>query len=164
MINIKIFVSLNESDLVCIVILEEYVFLEEIEYGRLFFFVKWGFLLKCLCELDNCVVEEIYLFYEFIFNMLLRKLFYIEYILGVIVIILNFVVMFILFGCCLFCISIFFILLGNISVCDIFMGVYLVLIVRYIVYEFIVNVGNYFRMDVFVNDYCIIMGVIFMMV
>ena len=99
--------------------------------------------------------------YELTLNTLPRKLFYTEYILGAIAIILNLVVMFISFGCRSLRASTSFILLGNISVCDIFMGVYSVLIARYTVYEFIVNAGNYPRMDVFVNDYCTIMGVIF---
>lgn len=96
--------------------------------------------------------------------MLLWKLFYIEYIFGIIVVVLNFVVVFICFGCCLMWKSMLFILIGNIGVCDVIMGVYLVLIVRYIVYEFIVNENEYFGMDIFVNVYCDIMGVIFIIV
>ena len=161
LINTKILVSSNESDLACIVTSEKYVFPEEIEYGRSLLFVKRGFSPQCLCESENCVAEDIYLPYDLTLNTLPRKLFYTEYILGAIAIILNLVVMFISFGCRSLRTSTSFILLGNISVCDIFMGVYSVLIARYTVYEFIVNAGNYPRIDVFVNDYCTIMGVIF---
>lgn len=68
---------------------EKYVFPEEIEYGRSLLFVKRGFSPQCLCESDNCVAEDIYLPYDLTLNTLPRKLFYTEYILGAIAIILK---------------------------------------------------------------------------
>lgn len=102
--------------------------------------------------------------YDWMFNIFLRKLFYVEYMFGVIVFMLNVLVVFICFGLILLWKSIFFILIGNIGFCDVMMGVYLILFGRFIVYEFIMNIEKYFDIDVFVNLYCIVMGVIFIIV
>ncbi|XP_022802112.1 leucine-rich repeat-containing G-protein coupled receptor 4-like [Stylophora pistillata] len=161
LVNTELLVSSNDSDMACIVTPEEYFFSGEIEYGRSLLFVRRGFSPQCLCESDSCIAEEIFMPYILTLNKLPRKLFYTEYILGATAVILNLVVMFISFGCRSLRTSTSFLLLGNIGVCDIFMGVYSILIARYTVYELIVNKGSYTGMDVFVNDYCTLMGVIF---
>ena len=161
LVKTELLINLNDSDMACIMTSEEYSAPEEIDYGRSLAFVNRGFSPQCLCESHNCYMEEIATPYDQALNMLPRKLFYTEYILGAVAVVLNLVVIFISFGCRSLRKSTSFILLGNIGVCDVLMGVYSILIARYTVYEFIVNEGDYPGMDVFVNDYCTIMGVIF---
>lgn len=156
----ELLIESNESDLACITVPEEFVFADEIEYGRSLSFVRRGFSPQCLCE-DNCFMKEIGTPYDLALNTLPRKLFYVEYIFGVIAVVLNLVVVFICFGSRSMRNSTSFILIGNIGVCDVIMGVYSLLIARYTVYEFIVNEKEYPGMDTFVNDYCSIMGAIF---
>ncbi|KAL9988480.1 hypothetical protein ACROYT_G002930 [Oculina patagonica] len=160
LIKTELLINLNDSELACIVQPEYYLFADEVEYGRSLLFVKRGFSPQCLCE-GNCFVAEIGTPFNKALNSLPRKLFYIEYILGAIAVVLNLVVIFISFGGRSLRKSTSFILIGNIGICDVIMGVYSVLIARYNVYEFIVNENEYPGMDVFVNDYCTIMGAIF---
>ncbi|KAL9988476.1 hypothetical protein ACROYT_G002925 [Oculina patagonica] len=160
LVKTELLINLNDSEQACIVDPEEYVFADEIKYGRSLSFVKRGFSPQCLCE-GNCFVAEIGTPFNVALNSLPRKLFYVEYIFGAIAVVLNLVVIFVSFGCRSLRKSTSFILIGNIGVCDVIMGVYSVLIARYTVYEFIVNENEYPGMDVFVNDYCTIMGAIF---
>lgn len=160
LVKTELLISLNDTEHVCIREPEEYAFVDEIEYGKSLSFVNGGFSPQCLCE-ENCFVKEIGTPFNVALNALPRKLFYVEYIFGAIAVILNFFVVFISFGCQSLRKSTSFILIGNIGVCDIIMGVYSILIARYTVYEFIVNEHEYDGMDVFVNDYCTIMGAIF---
>lgn len=160
LLRTELLINLNDSELACIVEPEEYVFADEIEYGKSLSFVKRGFSPQCLCE-ENCYVKEIVTPYSLTLNSLPRKLFYVEYIFGSIAVVLNLMVVFITFGSRSLRKSTSFILIGNIGVCDVIMGVYSILIARYTVYEFIVNENEYSGMDVFVNDYCTIMGAIF---
>ena len=160
LVKTELLMKLNDSDLSCISEPEEFIFADEIQYGRSISFVRRGFSPQCLCE-DNCFLKEIGRPYDLALNTLPRNLFYVEYIFGVIAVVLNLVVVFICFGCRSMRKSTSFILIGNIGVCDVIMGVYSVLIARYTVYEFIVNENEYPGMDTFVNDYCDIMGVIF---
>lgn len=160
LVKTELLIQLNDSELACIFEPEEFIFADEIEYGRSLSFTKRGFSPQCLCE-DNCFFKEIGTPYNLALNTLPRKLFYVEYIFGAIAVVLNLVVVCICFGCRSLRNSTSFILIGNIGVCDVIMGVYSVLIARYTVYEFIVNENEYLGMDTFVNDYCNIMGVIF---
>ena len=161
LVKTELLTELNDSDSACIFKSEEYFsFSDEIEYGRSLSFVRRGFSPQCLCE-DNCFSKEIGTPYDLALNTLPRKLFYVEYIFGIIAVILNLVVVFICFGCRPMRNSTSFILIGNIGVCDVIMGVYSVLIARYTVYEFIANEKEYPGMDTFVNVYCDIMGAIF---
>lgn len=160
LVKTELLTELNDSDSACIFVPEEFYFLDEIEYGRSLSFVRRGFSPQCLCE-DNCFSKEKGAPYNLALNMLPRKLFYTEYIFGIIAVVLNLVVVFICFGCRSMRKSTSFILIGNIGVCDVIMGVYSVLIARYTVYEFIVNENEYPGMDTFVNVYCDIMGAIF---
>ena len=153
--------SLNKSESQCIIEAENYHFADEVEYGNSLFAVKQGFSPQCLCEHEKCADEEMYMPYNLALNTLPRKLFYVEYIFGVIAVALNLVVVFISFGSRSLRKSTSFILIGNIGFCDVITGVYSILIARFTVYEFIVNEREYPDMDVFVNVYCTIMGVIF---
>lgn len=161
LINTEVLLSLNDSDSFCVVEPEGYKFAEEIGYGKSFYFAKQGFSPQCLCELPDCGFDEIGEPYNVELNTLPRKLFYLEYVFGVIAVALNLVVVFISFGSSSLRKSTSFILIGNIGFCDIMIGVYSILIGRFTVYEFIVNEIEYPDMDVFVNAYCTIMGVIF---
>ena len=157
----ELLTSLNDSESQCIVDARNYIFADEIKYGRSLFFVKEGFSPQCICEHENCAFAEINLPYDLGLNTIPRKLFYVEYILGIIVISLNLLVVSICFVTHSLRKSTSFILIGNIAFCDIMMGVYSVLIGRFTIYEFIVNGREYPGMDAFVNKYCTIMGVIF---
>ena len=161
LVKSEVLLSLNESESMCVVVDEDYRYADEVNYGRSSFLVKQGFSPQCLCEHENCAMEEIRTPYNLGLNTLPRKLFYIEYVFGVVAVVLNIVVGYISFGSRSLRKSTSFILIGNIGICDVMMGVYSVLIGRFTVYEFIVNEGEYAGMDVFVNVYCTIMGVIF---
>ena len=161
LINTEVLLSLNDSDSFCVVEPEKYVYAEEIGYGKSFYFAKQGFSPQCLCEQRECGFDEIAKPYNMELNSLPRKLFYLEYLFGVIAVALNLVVVFISFGSSSLRKSTSFILIGNIGFCDIMIGVYSILIGRFTVYEFIVNEIEYPDMDWFVNAYCTIMGVIF---
>lgn len=133
---------------------------EEVDYGLSFSFAKNGFSSQCLCESEQCETEEISKPYVMQLNMIIRNLFYIEYVLGAIAIAANFIVtLTITLSRNLHKPS--FILICNVALCDMLMGVYSVLIGRFTVYEFIVHDTRYPNMDVFVNHYCSAMGFIF---
>lgn len=165
MIKTELLMGLNESEAYCIVDIEEYTYAEElhVQYGKSLFFVEHGFSPQCLCDeqRQSCADEEVFLPYDLGLNTLPRQLFYVEYILGAIAAILNLVVVLVSFGSSSLRKSTSFLLIGNIGFCDVIMGVYSVLIGRFTVYEFIVNVNEYPGMDTFVNVYCTVMGVIF---
>ena len=159
-INTEFLLSLNDSEF-CTLNDEDYIYADEIKYGKSLFLFQQGFSPQCLCEKKSCLSVEINLPYDQTLNNLPRKLFYVEYVLGAVAIILNIVVALICFGSTSLRKSTSFILIGNISFCDIIMGVYSVLIGRFTVYEFIINEDKYPEIDVFVNVYCTVMGTIF---
>ena len=161
LINTEVLLSLNNSDSFCVVEPEVFEFADEIGYGKSLYFAKQGFSPQCLCEQPNCGFDEVEKPYNVVLNTLPRNLFYIEYVFGVIAVVLNLVVVFTSFGSSSLRKSTSFILIGNIGFCDVMIGVYSILIGRFTVYEFIVNKVEYPDMDVFVNIYCTIMGVIF---
>ena len=161
LIRSEVLMSLNDSKSQCILYAESYPFADEIKYGKSLFFVDQGFSPQCICEHENCAFKEINKPYNLELNALPRKLFYVEYIFGVIAISFNLVVVFITCGSHSLRKSTSFILIGNIAFCDVMMGVYSVLIGRFNINEFIVNEREYPGMDVFVNEYCTTMGVIF---
>ncbi|XP_068739664.1 lutropin-choriogonadotropic hormone receptor-like [Montipora capricornis] len=161
LINTEFLSSLNESELFCRVDAEEYEFAEEIKYGKSLFFTEKGFSPQCICEKENCQSVEISMPYDRTLNTLPRKLFYVEYMFGVIALMLNVLVVFICFGSISLRKSTSFIFIGNIGFCDAMMGVYSILLGRFTVYEFIVNTEKYPDIDVFVNSYCTVMGAIF---
>lgn len=133
---------------------------DEVPYGLSFWFAQNGFSAQCLCASQQCISSDKDMPYNLELNLIIRQLFYIEYVLGVIAIFTNLVVILtIVLSRTLHKPS--FILICNIALCDLLMGVYSILIGRFTVYEFIVHEHRYPNMDVFVNDYCSAMGFIF---
>ncbi|XP_031550562.1 lutropin-choriogonadotropic hormone receptor-like [Actinia tenebrosa] len=152
--------SFGQSYGFCAIKETSFSFHEEIDYGMSIFFAKNGFSPQCLCQDESCADTEINKPYNMKLNLIIRHLFYVEYIFGFIAIGLNFVVVLtIAFSRTLYKPP--FLLLCNIALCDLFMGVYTVLIGRYTVYEFITNEESYKGMDTMVNLYCSVMGFIF---
>ena len=143
----------------CAITKRDFRFIDEVNYGRSLWFVQRGFSPQCLCTSEKCNNAERNP-YAIELNFIIRKLFYIEYVLGAIAIVLNLIVtLTIILSRPLYKPS--FIMICNVALCDILIGIYSVLTGRFTVYEFIVNHKNYGDMDVFVNPYCTALGFIF---
>ncbi|XP_048586854.1 thyrotropin receptor [Nematostella vectensis] len=150
----------NETRQLCQFNTDDYKFSNEIEYGLGLFFIKNDFSPQCLCYDETCYVTDYVNPYDIALNTLPRKLFYVEYILGIVAIALNLTVAITI------CVkkalhTPSFILISNLALCDLVFGIYTILIARYTVYELIINSNHYPGTDTFINKYCNSMGILF---
>ena len=153
----------SEEEEICHITLDQdYEFYDELEYGISLSFVKLGFSPQCFCREDeSCWNREVGEPYNVGLNWLPRQLFYMQYVFGLAAIAFNVVTFMTIASSSRLRKSPSFLAIGSVSLCDIIMGVYSMLIARYTVYEFIVNEQAYPGMDTFVNHYCTVMGVMF---
>lgn len=148
---------------ICEFTLDDYSFPEEVHYGLSLSFVKLGFSPQCFCDEDkqSCIISDLAKPYDLQLNTLPRQLFYVEYFLGSLALVLNLIIVITMATSRPLRKTSSFLAVGNIALCDTLTGVYSILIARFTVYEFIVNEDKYPGMDVFVNTYCTCMGVLF---
>ena len=146
---------------ICEVTLDDYSFPEEVHYGLSLSFVKLGFSPQCLCDEESCFKSDLGKPYDLQLNTLPRQLFYVEYFLGSLALVLNLIIVITMATSRPLRKTSSFLAVGNIALCDTLTGVYSILIARFTSYEFIVNEDKYLGMPVFVNTYCTCMGVLF---
>ena len=99
---------------------------QEVTYGKAYEFVKLGFSPQCLCNSHECFNEEITHVYFQQLNDLPKKLFYTQYVLGAILLVINLtIVVFVLIARTLRT-NASFILICSLAMSDVLIGLYTV--------------------------------------
>ncbi|KAK3736476.1 hypothetical protein QZH41_005830 [Actinostola sp. cb2023] len=97
---------------------------EEVSYDRAYKFVKLGFSPQCLCTSHDCQDNEIrYPYFKQLYSVP-KRLFYIQYVLGFLVLIINLVIVLVVFSSKALRCNASFILICSMSVSDVFVGIY----------------------------------------
>lgn len=121
------------DDTAChVTITEFYFYPDEVKYGMSSQFVKQGFSPQCLCDPhSDCYKNEVRITFLRQLYYLPRKLFLSQYGLGALIILLNVTVLAVILRSRILRKNVSFILVGSMSMSDLLIGVYCIVIAKY---------------------------------